>query len=129
MDYHLDNNPTFAHLISIIVLVVGFFSPDHGHCCEKHNPCSVVVEESIVLRVMKKQILTLREEQMARCMYWVTIRINCCQVGFLKKAFITHAEFNCTLIELIEVYSPHDEDNIKRQNFFQNMRYAEKFKL
>ena len=72
MDNHRDRNPTIIHPTGIIVPVVGFLSPDHGHYCAECNPFGVVVEEDVVLRVTKEQILTLQREQAVICMYSVT---------------------------------------------------------
>ena len=80
-----------THSSGIIVEIVGTDKGDCGHSCEEHDVCGVEVEEDTLLCLRRMQIEVDGHEETAIGCFWVTNRIDCCCVGFLKCHMLKHA--------------------------------------
>ena len=63
-----------------------------------------------MLRISREQIQTARAEEAEMYMHLMSNEIDRCHVWFLKMACIKHREYDDALIQLIDLYSPHDEE-------------------
>ena len=61
-----------AHPPGIVVEIVGTLMGDRGRSCEEHSVCGSVLEEDMVVRLWKVQILVDGFEETAIACYWVT---------------------------------------------------------
>ena len=53
--------------------------------------CGVVLDEDVVVRFWKVQILVEGSEETAIAVYWVTDGFDRCRVGFLQRHMVKHA--------------------------------------
>ena len=74
-----------AHPPGIVVEIVGTLMGDRGRSCEEHSVCGSVLEEDMVVRLRKVQILVDGMEETAIACYWVTDGIDRCRVGRCKE--------------------------------------------
>ncbi len=72
-----------THLPSIVAEIVGTLMGDHGCSCEEHAVCSFVLEEDMVVRLRKVQVLVEGREETAIACIWVMDGVDRCRVGFL----------------------------------------------
>jgi hypothetical protein len=85
--------------------------------------CGTLVEEDVVLRLQKVQILnSLGREETAIAAYHVSDGIDQCCVGFFQRQFVAHAKtFDGVLAQKTEVYSVGSDSPIKRKKCRHNM--------
>jgi len=76
---------------SIALEIVGTEVGDSYRRCDEHNVCGAVVEEDVVVRLRKEQMLVDGSEETAIAVYWVTGGDDRCRVGFLKRSMVMHA--------------------------------------
>ncbi len=80
------------HPPGIIVEIVGTDAGDRGRTCEEHPVnCGVMLEEDVVGRLRKVQVVIDGREETAIAAVWVTDGIHRCRVGFLKRHMVCHA--------------------------------------
>jgi hypothetical protein len=93
------------------VEIVGTLMGDRGRSCEEHVVCGSVLEEDMVVRLRKVQVLADGQEKTAIACYWVTDGIDCCRVGFLMRHMIAHAaRYNRALAQVTRVFSGKEEE-------------------
>ncbi len=87
--------------------IVGTVAGNQGHTCEEHTiNCGKVLEEDVVVRLRKVQVVVDRREKTVIAAVWVTDGINRCRVGFLKHHMVQHAaHFNGVLAQVTRVFS------------------------
>ena len=82
---------TSRHPVGVTVEVVGIESNTQGRSCEHHSTCGSLVEEDVVLRLRKVQVIVDGSEETAIAAYdVVSDGIDSCRVGFLKKHRVKH---------------------------------------
>ena len=80
------------HPPGIIVEIVGTEASDRGCTCKEHTVnCGKVLEEDVVVRLRKVQVVVDGKEETAIAAVWVTDGIDRCRVGFLKRHMAQHA--------------------------------------
>ena len=75
----------------IVIGIVGLEAKDRGRHCEEHDVCGVVVQEDVVVRLRKVQVLVDGKEETAIAAYWITDGMERCRVGFLQRHMVMHA--------------------------------------
>jgi hypothetical protein len=95
------------HPPGIVVDIVGAEAGDRGRTCEEHTiNCGEVLEEDVVVRLWKVQIMVDGREEMGIAAVWVTDGINRCRVGFLKRHMVRHAVcFDGALVQVTRFFS------------------------
>jgi hypothetical protein len=88
------------HPPGIVVEIVGTETGDRGHTCKEHTiNCSKVLEEDVVVRLRKVQVVVDGKEETAIAAVWVTDGIDRCRVGFLEHHMVRHdAHFDGALV-------------------------------
>ena len=114
---------TIHHPTGITVEIVGIEANSNGRSCYQHDVCGELVEEDVVLRLRKVQILnSLGIEETAIAAYHVSDGIDQYCVGFLQRHFVAHAKtFDGVLAQVTEVYSVGSDSPIKRKKWRHNM--------
>jgi hypothetical protein len=89
------------------VKIVGTEAGDRGRTCKEHTVnCSEVLEEDVVVRLWKVQVVVDGREETAIAAIWVTDGIDRCRVGFLKRHMVHHAaRFDGALSQVTRVFS------------------------
>ena len=68
----LDEAVISRHPPGIIVQIVGTEVGTNGQSCEEHAVCGSVLEEDMIVRLLKVQVLVEGREETAIACYWVT---------------------------------------------------------
>jgi hypothetical protein len=79
------------HLSGIFVKIVGTEMSCQGRSCEEHEICGEVLNEDIVVRLRKIQLMVEGKEETAIATIWVTDGIDHCHVGFVPRHMVRHA--------------------------------------
>jgi hypothetical protein len=112
------------YLPGIVVEIVGTEAGDWGHTCKEHTiNCGEVLEEDVVVRLWKVQVVVDGREETAIAAGWVTDGINSCRVGFLKRHMVPHAaRFDGALTLVTHVFSsdPGSCDSAERRMYHHN---------
>ena len=108
---------TQHHPVGLTVEIVGIEASGNGRSCDQHDVCDSVLDEDIVVRLRKVQIInSSAKEETAIAAYLVSDGIDQCQVGFLQRHFVAHAtSFDGVLAQVTEVYSITSDSLIKRK--------------
>ena len=109
---------TQHHPASLTVEIVGIEASGNGRSCgDQHDVCGSVLDEDIVVRLRKVQIInSYAKEETAIAAYLVSDGINQCRVGFLQRHFVVHAtSFDGVLALVTEVYSITSDSLTKRK--------------
>jgi hypothetical protein len=104
--------PVATHPPGIVVEIVGTLMGDRGRSCEEHAVCGSVLEEDMVVRLRKVQVLVDggAEETVIAC-YWVTDGIDRCRVGFLMRHMVKHAFlYDGALAQVTRVFNGNEEE-------------------
>ncbi len=82
--------------------------------------CGSVLEGDMVVRLRKVQVLVEGREETAIASYWVTYGIDRCQVGFLMRHMVVHAQcYDGALAQVTKVFSADDfECNREERHLF-----------
>ena len=81
-----------------------------GRSCEEHEICGEVMEEDVVVRLRKIQLMVEGKEETAIVAIWVTDGIDRCRVGFLPRHMVRHAaRYNGALVQVTHVFSDNPE--------------------
>ena len=98
-----------------------------GRSCEEHEICGEVMEEDVVVRLHKIQLMVEGKEETAIVAIWVTDGIDRCRVGFLPRHMVRHAaRYDRALAQVTRVFSSDPEtcDTTERRLFFKNKGYC-----
>ena len=60
------------HPLGQIVEIFGIDSPTNGRSCEEHRICGRVLQEDVVVRFSKVQVLIKEKEESAIAAFWVS---------------------------------------------------------
>ena len=112
------------HPPGIIVQIVGTLMGDNGRSCEDHAACGSVLEEDMVVRLRRVQVLVEGREETAIACIWVTNGVDRCRVGFLMRHMVAHAmRYDGALAQITRVYSGNeDECNTAERRIFHAKR-------
>ena len=113
---------TSRHPVGVTVEVVGIESNTQGRNCEHHSTCGSLVEEDVVLRLRKVQVIVDGSEETAIAAYVVSDGIDSCRVGFLKRHLVKHwKRYDGALAQVTEVYERDSSSPTKRKMFHHNI--------
>jgi hypothetical protein len=95
------------HPPDIVVEIVGTEAGDRGRTSKEYTVnCGEVLEEDVVVRLWKVQVVVDGREETAIAAVWVTDGIDHCHVGFLKRHMVQHAaHFDGVLAQVTRVFS------------------------
>ena len=100
-----------AHPPGVFVEIVGTLMSDRGRSCEEHAGCGSVLEEDMVVRLRKVQVLVDGCEEAAIACIWVTDGVDRCRVGFLMRHMVAHAAlYDGALAEVTRVFSGDEKE-------------------
>ena len=95
-----------VHPPGIVVQIVGTMMDTNGRSCEEHAVCGSVLEEDMVVRLRRVQVLVEGREETAIACVWVTDGVDRCRVGFLMRHMVAHAmRYDGALAQVTRVYS------------------------
>ena len=77
------------HPPGIVVEIVGTKVGCQGRSCKVHTVCGSVLEEDMVVRLRKVQVVVEGREETAIVCYWVSDGIDRCHVGFGFLIYLT----------------------------------------
>ena len=115
------------HPCGIVVEIVGTEMSCQGRSCEEHEICGEVMEEDVVVRLRKIQLMVEGKEETAIVAIWVTDGIDRCRVGFLPRHMVRHAaRYDGALAQVTRVFSSDPEtcNTTERRLFFKNKGYC-----
>ena len=87
----INSTPMTFHPTGVIVEIVGTTMSSNGRSCEHHSVCGEVLEEDVVVRLRRVQIVVDGKEETAIAAIWVTDGCDRCRVGFLPRHMVAHA--------------------------------------
>jgi hypothetical protein len=100
-----------AHPPGVVVEIVGTLMSDRGRTCEEHAVCGFVLEEDMVVRLRKVQVLVDGCEEAAIACIWVTDGVDRCCVGFLMRHMVAHAaRYDGALAQVTRVFSGNEKE-------------------
>ena len=113
-----------AHPPGIVVEIVGIEMGCQGRSCEEHVVCGSVLEEDMVVRLRKVQVVVEGQEETAIACYWVSDGIDRCRVGFLMRHMVAHARrYDGALAQVTKVFSADDfQCNREERRLFYSKR-------
>ena len=107
----------WGHMIKIF----GIESPTNGRSCEEHVVCGSVLQDDIVVRLRKVQVVIEDKEETAIAAVWVSDGVDRCRVGYLPKFHVKHWKLlEGALAQIIEVYHEDSDSPTKRQKHHKN---------
>ena len=115
------------HPCGIVVEIVGTEMSCQGRSCEEHEICGEVMEEDVVVRLRKIQLMVEGKEETVIAAIWVTDGIDRCRVGFVPRHMVRHAaRYDGALAQVTRVFSgdPETCDSTERRLFFKNKGYC-----
>jgi hypothetical protein len=105
------------HPSGIILDVVGTAGTNRGCSCKEHACCSDVLDNDVLIKLWREQILVLdavtrggkMKEETAINVNWVSKGIDRCCIGFLPNAFIVRGSlWDGILCQGVEVFGKDD---------------------
>ena len=113
------------HPLGQTVEIFGIDSPTNGRSCEEHRICGHVLQEDVVVRFRKVQVLIKEKEESATAAFWVSDGIDRCRVGYLPRHHVKHwKRLEGCLAQIIEVYGEDADSPTKRQKHHRNSGVA-----
>jgi hypothetical protein len=110
------------HPSPIVIHIVGTEVADDARSCEEHVCCGAeVLDEDVVVRLRKVQVVVDGREETAVAAVWVTDGVDCCRVGYLQRHIVANAaRFDGALAQITKVLSKDDGDTAERRLFHKN---------
>ena len=107
----------WGHTIEIF----GIESQTPGCSCEEHAICGSVLQDHVVVRLRKVQVLIEEKDETAIAAFWVSEGVDRCRVGYLPKFHVKHWKLlEGSLPQIIEVYHQESDSPTKRQKCRRN---------
>ena len=101
--------------------IFGIESPTNGRSCEEHVVCGSVLQDDVVVRLRKVQVVIEEKEETAIAAFWVSDGVDRCRVGYLPKFHVKHWKLlEGALAQIIEVYHEDSDSPTKRQKRHRN---------
>lgn len=125
--------PNNVHPPGVILDIVGTAGVDRGRSCDEHKCCGAMLQEDMVVRVRKEQILVPdyiagkgnMKEETALTVNWVSDGIDRCRVGFLPRPYLVQARlWDGLLFQVVRVVTKNDPSQARRAKFYANKGYA-----
>ena len=103
------------------VEILGIESPTNGRSCEEHVVCGSVLQDDVVVRLRKAQVVIDEKEEAAIAAFWVSDGVDRFRVGYLPKFHVKHWKLlEGALAQIIEVYHEDSDSPTKRQKHHRN---------
>ncbi len=100
-----------THPPAVVVEIVGTLMGNRGCSCEEHAVCGSVLEEDMVVRLRKVQVLVDGCEETAIACIWVTDGADRCRVGCLMRHMVKHAvRYDRALVQVTRVFSDDEKE-------------------
>ena len=113
------------HPLGQTIEIFGIDSPTNGRSCEEHRICGHVLQEDVVVRFRKVQVLIKEKEESAIAAFWVSDGIDRCRVGYLPRHHVKHwKRLEGCLAQIIEVYGEDADSPTKHQKHHCNSGVA-----
>jgi hypothetical protein len=103
--------------MGMLLEIVGTARGDRGRNCDGHTCCCEVLQEDVVVRLRREQILVPNKlgkgekEETAYTVNWVTDGHDRCRVGFLPRAYVAQGGmFDRVLCQVVGVGNESDND-------------------
>jgi hypothetical protein len=122
------------HPSGIILDVIGTAGTNHGCSCKEHACCSNILENDLLVKLRRKQILVpdnivggggKMKEETAITVNWVSNGIDCCHVGFLPHTFVVQGSiWDGVLCQVVEVFQKDNPSKLYRAKWHQNKGFA-----
>ena len=113
------------HPLGQTVEIFGIDSPTNGRTCEEHRICGHVLQEYVVIRFRKVQVVIKEKEESAIAAFWVSDGIDRCHVSYLPRHCVKHwKRLEGCLGQIIEVYGEDADSPMKRQKHHRNSGVA-----
>ena len=104
-----------------MIEILGIESPTNGRSCEEHVICGSVLQDDVVVRLRKVQVVIEEKEETATTAFWVSDGVDRCRVGYLPKFHVKHWKLlERALAHIIEVYHEDSDSPTKRQKCHRN---------
>ena len=104
------------HPPGIVIQIVGTEMGSNGWSCEEHTVCGSILEEDMVVRLRKVQVVVEGREETAIACYWVSDGVDRCRVGFLMRHMVAHAKrYDGALAQVTRVFSGDVEECSSRE--------------
>ena len=101
--------------------IFGIESLTNGCSCEEHVICGSVLQEDVVVRLRKVQVVIEEKEETAIAAFWVSDGVDRCRVGYLPKFHVKHWKLlEGAHAQIIEVYHEDSDSPTKRQKHHRN---------
>ena len=96
----------------------------NGRSCEEHALCGSVLEENMVVRLRRVQVLVEGREKTVIACIWVTDGVDRCRVGFLMHHMVAHTmRYDGALVQITLIYSGNaDECSTAERRLFHAKR-------
>ena len=113
--------------------IVGTAGVNRGRNCDKHTCCSDVLQEDVVVRIRKEQILVpdhiagkgKMKERMALTVNWVSDGIDRCRIGFLPQPYVVQGRlWDGVLCQMVRVVEKNDTNKARCAKYHANKGYA-----
>ena len=117
-----------THPPGIVVEIVSTLMGKTGHFCEEHAVCGSMLEEGMVVRLRKVQVLVEGCEDTAITCIWVTDGVDRCRAGFLMRHMVKHAmRYDGVLAQVAMVFSGNETEcsREERQMYHAKRGYCE----
>ena len=110
----------------IVIGIFGLEANDCGRHCKEHEVCGVVVQEDVVVRLRKVQVLVDGKEETAIAAYWITDGLERCRVGFLQRHMVMHvSRYDGALAQVTSVLgNDNSYDKGERKLFHHNRGFC-----
>ena len=109
------------HPWGCMIEIFGIESLTNGCSCEEHAICGSVIQDNVVVRLRKVQVLIEGKEETAIVAFWVSDGVDRCRVGYLPKFHVKHWKLlEGALAQIIEVYHQESDSPTKRQKCHRN---------
>ena len=109
------------HPWGCMIEIFGIESPTNGCSCEEHVICGSVLQDDVVVRLRKVQLVIEEKEETAIVAFWVSDGVDRCRVGYLPKFHVKHWKLlEGALAQIIEVYHEDSDSPTKRQKCHRN---------
>ncbi len=121
------------HPSSIILDVVGTAGTNRRHSCKEHTCCGNVLENNVLVKLRREQILVpdaitgggKMKEETAITVNWVSNGIDCCHIGFLPCAFVVQGSLSDgVLCQVVEVFGKDNPSKLCGAKWHQNKGFA-----
>jgi hypothetical protein len=121
------------HPSGIILDVVETAGTNCGHSCKEHACCGKVLDNNVLVKLWRKQILVpdaiarggKMKEETAITVNWVSDGIDGCCIGFLPCVFVVQGSiWDGVLCQVVEVFRKYNPSKLCHDKWHQKKGFA-----